>query len=76
MRRTAAFAGAAAALALLLCATTDVARAAQLGANCNCYCCASGDGCTPVHVGTVSVGKPADVNATCDQWYVVQRQVV
>ena len=42
------------------------ALAADLGANCNCYCCASGEDCTPVHVGTVSVGAPGDVNAPCD----------
>ena len=41
------------------------ASAATLGANCNCYCCSSGEDCTPVHVGTVSVGRPGDINATC-----------
>jgi hypothetical protein len=40
--------------------------AATLGANCNCYCCSSGDKCSPVHVGTISLGNPGNSSATCD----------
>ena len=42
------------------------ANSADLGSICNCYCC-PGKECDPAHVGTVQVGRPGDVNATCDK---------
>lgn len=51
---------------LLLSVAVGHTSAAVLGANCNCYCCSSGDACSPVHVGTISLGNPGNISATCD----------
>jgi len=51
---------------ILLLSLASLSYAATLGANCNCYCCSTGDSCSPVHVGTISLGNPGNESATCD----------